>query len=311
MTIANVALRGLIPPLTTPLTPNGDVDEPSMERLCEFLLAAGVDGLFVGGSSGEAALLSDSQRYRAIEVAVSTAAGQVPVVAGAIDTGTARVVDHAREAAKLGAAAVVSTGPFYVATHPDEVVRHFRLLHEAVDVPVIAYDIPSATHTGLPRAAIEILAHAGTIAGLKDSSGDLTAFRQLLLSTKDTELAMFTGSETVTDVALQLGAHGQVPGLANVDPDGYVRIGRAAAAGDWVAAAAEQQRLLQLFTIVDVADRTRIGFTAGALGAFKAAQYLRGVIEAPRCADPLLPLSTGEIDAIREILVGHGLSVTR
>ena len=90
---------------------------------------------------------------------------------------------------------------------------------------------------------------------------------------------MFTGSETVTDLALQLGAHGQVPGLGNVDPDGYVRLGRAAAAGDWAAAAAEQERLLRLFTIIDVADRSRIGFTAGALGAFKAAQYLRGVID--------------------------------
>jgi 4-hydroxy-tetrahydrodipicolinate synthase len=304
-------LHGLIPPLTTPLTPDGDVDAASMERLCGFLITAGVDGLFVGGSSGEAALLSDSQRYRAIEVAVGTAAGQVPVVAGAIDTGTARVIDHAQAAAKLGAAAAVSTGPFYVAPHPDEVVRHFQLLHDAVDIPVIAYDIPSATHTALPGAAVEILAEAGTIAALKDSSGDLTGFRKILAATASTRLRVFTGSETVTDLALQLGAHGQVPGLANVDPDGYVRIGRAAAAGDWPAAAAEQQRLLQLFTIVDVADRSRIGFTAGALGAFKAAQYLRGVIETPRCADPLLPLTSNEVDAIRAILVGQGLSVVR
>jgi 4-hydroxy-tetrahydrodipicolinate synthase len=233
------------------------------------------------------------------------------VVAGAIDTGTSRVIDHAQAAVKLGAAAVVSTGPFYVAPHPDEVIRHFQLLHDAVDVPVVAYDIPSATHTRLPRAAVETLADAGTIAGLKDSSGDITAFRQLLLATENTHLAVFTGSETVTDLALQLGAHGQVPGLANVDPDGYARMGRAAADGDWASAAAEQRRLLQLFTIVDVADRSRIGFTAGALGAFKAAQYLRGVIDTPRCADPLLPLTTDEMDAIRTILVGQGLGVTR
>ena len=305
------AFHGLIPPLTTPLTPDGDVDAVSLQRLCSFLLDAGVDGLFVGGSSGEAALLSDSQRNTVIEVAVGTAAGQVPVVAGAIDTGTARVIDHAQAAAKLGAAAVVSTGPFYVAPHPDEVVRHFQLLSHAVDVPVIAYDIPSATHTRLPRPPVEALAAAGTIAGLKDSSGDLTGFRQILAATAGTEFRVFTGSETVTDVALRLGAHGQVPGLGNVDPDGYVRLGRAAAAGDWDAAAVEQERLLRLFTIVDVADRTRIGFTAGALGAFKAAQYLRGVIATPRCADPLLPLVAVEVDAIREILVSEGITVER
>jgi 4-hydroxy-tetrahydrodipicolinate synthase len=311
MTAGVDAIHGLIPPLTTPLTADGQVDDASLERLCTFLLAAGVDGLFVGGSSGEAALLSDSQRALVIEVAVGAAAGQVPVVAGVIDTGTARVIDHAQAAAKRGASAVVSTGPFYVAPHPDEVVRHFRLLSQAVDIPVIAYDIPSATHTALPRAAVEELAASGTIAGLKDSSGDITAFRQILMATSGTGLRVFTGSETVTDLALQLGAHGQVPGLANVDPDGYVRIGRAAAAGDWSAAAAEQQRLLRVFTIIEVADRARIGFTAGALGAFKAAQYLRGIIATPRCADPLLPLVDAEIDAIRAILTREGIAVQR
>ncbi|MET0701890.1 MAG: dihydrodipicolinate synthase family protein [Mycobacterium sp.] len=311
MTTGVDSIRGLIPPLTTPLTDDGQVDGTSLERLCTFLLTAGVDGLFVGGSSGEAALLSDSQRALVIEVAVGAAAGQVPVVAGVIDTGTNRVIDHAQAAAKRGASAVVSTGPFYVAPHPDEVVRHFRLLSRAVDIPVIAYDIPSATHTSLPRAAVEELAAAGTIAGLKDSSGDITAFRQLLTATRGTGLRVFTGSETVTDLALQLGAHGQVPGLANVDPDGYVRIGQAAAIGDWPAAAAEQERLLRLFTIIDVADRTRIGFTAGALGAFKAAQYLRGVIATPRCADPLLPLADTEIDTIRDILIREGIAVQR
>jgi 4-hydroxy-tetrahydrodipicolinate synthase len=311
MTVTGGPLGGLIPPLTTPLTPDGDVDTPSLERLCEFLVTAGVDGLFVGGSSGEAALLSDSQRHRAIETVVGAASGQVPVVAGALDTGTARVIDHARAAAKRGAAAVVSTGPFYVAPHPQEVVRHFELLRDAVDVPVIAYDIPSATHTRLPRTAVEALAATGTIVGLKDSSGDLTAFRQLLATTADTGLRMFTGSETVTDLALQLGAHGQVPGLGNVDPHGYVRLGHAARVGDWATAAAEQQRLLRLFSIVDVADRARIGFTAGALGAFKVALYLRGVIATPRCADPLLPLSDEEVDAIRVILVAEGIDVER
>jgi 4-hydroxy-tetrahydrodipicolinate synthase len=301
----------VIPPLTTPLTADGDVDTASLENLCAFLLTAGVDGLFVGGSSGEAALLSDAQRGTAIEVAVGAAAGQVPVVAGVIDTGTTRVIDHARAATKLGADAVVSTGPFYVTPHPDEVVRHFRLVRDAIDVPVIAYDIPSATHTRLPSAAVEELAQAGTIAALKDSSGNITAFRQILTATKGTGLRVFTGSETVTDLALQLGAHGQVPGLGNVDPDGYVRLARLAAAGDWAGAAAEQERLLQVFTIIDVADRSRIGFTAGALGAFKAAQYLRGVIATPRCADPLMPLLDTEIDAIRTILIREGITIER
>ena len=304
-------LTGVIPPLTTPLTPDGDVDGASLERLCGFLLAAGVDGLFVCGSSGEVALLTDSQRARVVEIAAGVADGRVPVLAGVIDTGTARVVDHALAAVKAGAAAVVSTPPYYVAPHVDEVVRHFRLLNDAVDVPVIAYDIPSATGSKLPRAAVERLAADGTVVALKDSSGDVDGFRGILSATAGTGLRVLTGSETMTDVALQLGAHGAVPGLANVDPAGYVRIAALARAGDWTATAAEQERLRRLFTIIDVADRGRVGFTAGALGAFKAAQYLRGVIDTPRCADPLLPLNVAEVAAIRDVLVREGVPVTR
>lgn len=300
-------LAGIIPPLTTPLTVEADVDVASLERLCTFLLEAGVDGLFVCGSSGEVSLLSDAQRTKAIEVAVKTASGQVPVLAGVIDTGTARVIDHARAAAKAGADAVVATPPFYVAPNVDEVVRHYRLLAAAVEVAVVAYDIPSATHSPLSNAVVERLARDKTVVALKDSSGDLDGFRTHLASTADTALRVFTGSETMADVALQLGAHGAVPGLANVDPHGYIRIRRAADAGDWAAAAAEQERLRRIFTIVDVADRNRIGFTAGALGAFKAAQYLRGVIDIPRCADPLLPLEDSEIDAVRAILEREGV----
>lgn len=302
-----VELTGIIPPVTTPLTAEADVDTASLERLCAFLLDAGVDGLFVCGSSGEVALLSDAQRAKVIGVAAATASGQVPVLAGVIDTGTARVIDHARAAVKAGAGAVVATPPFYVAPNADEVVRHYRLLADAVDAPVVAYDIPSATHSPLSRAVVERLAHDRTVVALKDSSGDLDGFRAHLSATADTGLRVFTGSETMTDIALQLGAHGAVPGLANVDPHGYVRIRRAADAGDWAAAAAEQERLRRIFAIIDVADRNRIGFTAGALGAFKAAQYLRGVIDTPRCADPLLPLEGSEIDAVRAILEREGV----
>ncbi|ULN36149.1 dihydrodipicolinate synthase family protein [Mycolicibacterium smegmatis] len=300
-------LAGIIPPLTTPLTADGDVDTASLERLCGFLLDAGVDGLFVCGSSGEVALLSDAQRAKAIQVAAGAASGQVPVLGGIIDTGTARVVDHALAAQKAGADAVVATPPFYVAPHADEVIRHYRLIAAAVDVPVVAYDIPSATHSPLTRSVVAQLAGEKTVAALKDSSGDLDGFRAHLAANADTGLRVFTGSETMTDVALNLGAHGAVPGLANVDPHGYVRIRQAARAGDWATAASEQERLRRIFAIVDVADRSRIGLTAGALGAFKAAQYLRGVIDTPRCADPLLPLESSEIDAVRTILEREGV----
>ncbi|EIE98290.1 dihydrodipicolinate synthase family protein [Saccharomonospora glauca] len=300
--------HGVVPPLVTPLDEHGDVDRASLERLVSFQLDAGVDGLFVGGSSGEIALL-DTARYRAaVEVVVGTAAGAVPVLAGAIDTGTHRVVEHARRAVELGVDAVVVTTPFYVRPGAAEIVDHFRYVHAAVDVPVVAYDIPSAVHVSLTPDVVAELADEGLVVALKDSSGDLAGFREIL---RRTDLPALTGSELFADTAMQVGAAGIVPGLGNVDPHGYVRLHRAAREGDHRTAAAEQERLARLFRITTVADRSRVGFTAGALGAFKAALAVRGVITHPTTNPPLRPLNDDEMRAIASVLAETGLDPVR
>ncbi|MEY7973486.1 dihydrodipicolinate synthase family protein [Saccharomonospora xinjiangensis] len=296
--------HGVVPPLVTPLNEHGDVDRASLERLVSFQLDAGVDGLFVGGSSGEIALLDTAQRRAVIEVVAGTAAKAVPVLAGAIDTGTRRVVEHARQAAELGADAVVVTAPFYVRPGSAEIVDHFRHVHAAVDVPVVAYDIPSAVHVPLTPDIVAELAAEKLVVALKDSSGDLAAFREILRST---DLPALTGSELFADTAVQVGASGIVPGLGNVDPHGYVRLHRAARDGDHRAAAEEQERLARLFRIISVADRSRIGFTAGALGAFKAALAVRGVIANPATNLPLRQLDDEEKRAIAALLDEAGL----
>ncbi|WP_456284752.1 dihydrodipicolinate synthase family protein [Microbacterium sp. JZ101] len=304
-------LRGVIPPVVTPLTDERALDEASLVRVVEDQIAAGAGGVFVGGSTGEIALLDDETRVRAAEVAVEAAAGRVPVLAGVIDTGTARVVRHALRAEAAGVDAVVATPPFYVAPHADEISRHYRLLAEAVSIPVVAYDIPSATHVPLPASVLGELARDGVIAGFKDSSGDIAGFRRALDAVAGTDVAVFTGSELFADLALELGAAGIVPGLGNVDPAGYVAIERAVAAGDIATARREQERLIRLFRITEVGDRARLGYTAAALGAFKAALWLRGVIATPATSAPLGALDAAEIDEIRGVLVAEGVALTR
>lgn len=300
-------LRGVIPPLCTPLTAQGEVDVVSLERLCGFLLEAGVHGLFTGGSTGEAGQLTDSARATVLSTVAGVVAGQVPVLAGVIDTGTPRVIEHALAAGKLGADAVVATAPFYVKAGPAEVAAHYRAIAASVDVPVIAYDIPSNVGYKLPAGLIADLAHEGVITALKDSSGDMESFRRVLAATSDVGFWCLTGSETLTDLALAAGAHGVVPGLGNVDPHGYLRLYSAAHTGRWDEARAEQERLTRLFTIIEVADRTRIGPGSAALGAFKAALKLRGVIAHAGTVAPLLPLLPAEIDEIAAIVAGAGI----
>src|SRR5690606_9708899 len=167
---------GVIPPVVTPLTPDGDIDAASLERLVEFLIGAGVSGLFALGSSGETAFLTDARRDEALQVVVRTAAGRVPVLAGCIETTTGRVIERAEIAAKLGADAVVVTAPFYARIHPVEVDRHFRAVKAAVDLPLLAYDVPVSVHTKLTTDLVLSLAADGVVAGIKDSSGDDVGF---------------------------------------------------------------------------------------------------------------------------------------
>ncbi|MEU9119316.1 dihydrodipicolinate synthase family protein [Streptomyces sp. NPDC048506] len=305
-------LHGVIPPVCTPLDLRGEVDTGSLARLVGHLVDGGVHGLFALGSSSEVAYLTDAQRATALETVVKAADGRVPVLAGVIDTTTPRVLDHARTAAGLGADALVATAPFYTRTHPREIAAHFRRLRSSVDLPLVAYDIPMAVHSKLPPPLVRELAEEGTLAGVKDSSGDEGALRRLLVALGGRTarrtgpapgFAVLTGSELTVDAALLAGADGVVPGLGNVDPAGYVRLYAAARAGDWERAAAEQERLVALFSMVDAGPESEMGRSSSALGAFKAALQLLGVIERGTTAFPQLPLSE---ESVRE--VGRRLS---
>ncbi|AXB42269.1 dihydrodipicolinate synthase family protein [Amycolatopsis albispora] len=301
---------GVIPPLCTPLHDDWTVDTASFRRHIDAQLTAGVHGIFVLGSSGEVPFLPDAHRRVVLETAVEQAAGRVPVLAGCIDMTTLRVLEHVRDAEKAGADAIVVTAPYYTRTHVAEIDRHFRLIKEQTELPIFAYDIPMAVHNRLDREMVLRLAADGVLAGLKDSSGDEAGFRFVLLRKAERGLdsfAVFTGSELMVDTALALGADGVVPGLANVDPDGYVAIHRHVRAGELAEAKRVQERLLNLFTITDIAPVTRMGRGSAALGAFKAAMKLRGFIDNAVMAPPQVPLNTEELLQIKEKLVEAGL----
>ncbi|MGP4052367.1 dihydrodipicolinate synthase family protein [Streptomyces sp. 2A115] len=304
-------LTGVVPPVCTPLTPDREVDVPSLIRLVDHLVEGGVDGLFVLGSSSEAAYLTDRQRQLVVEAVVGHVAGQLPVLAGAIDMTTPRVLDHVRYVTEAGADAVVVTAPFYTSTHPAEIARHYRLIASRSSVPVFAYDLPVSVHSKLSAESVLELASEGVLAGLKDSSGDQGGFRAVVTGARAhpavSGFSVLTGSELVVDTALAMGADGAVPGLGNVDPHGYARLYRLCREGDWERARAEQERLCALFGMVRVGDSGRMGGSSSGLGAFKAALYLRGVIDCPVTAEPQVPLSAGEVERVGKYLAGAGL----
>lgn len=303
------AMSGVIPPVCTPLTPDHEVDTASLTRLVDHLLDGGVDGLFVLGSSSEAAFLPDGHRRTVLDTVIGHVSGQVPVLAGVIDMTALRVLDHVRAAVTAGADGLVATAPFYTRTHPAEIAVHFRTIAERAGVPVYAYDLPVSVHTKLGADLLLELAADGVLAGLKDSSGDDAALRAVILGRRDRGIPSFsvlTGSELTVDSALSMGADGVVPGLGNVDPHGYVRLYRAATAGDWATARAEQERLFRLFGLVN-AGGPHMGRGSSALGAFKAALCLRGIIDHPTTAPPQIPLGAEEIAMVGTYLADAAL----
>ena len=300
--------HGVIPPVVVPLTAEYEVDWPSYTRVLEHLLAAGVHGLFVLGSTSEVVFHDEATRRAIIERSVEVANGRVPVLAGVIDPATDRVIKHARAAQAAGADALVVTAPFYTRTSPAEIEDHFRYVRDAVDRPVVAYDIPVCVHVKLDRASVATLARDGVIAGLKDSSGDDGNFRYVLhdLAGQEPAISLMTGSEIVVDSMLAIGAHGVVPGLGNVDPAGYVRLWDAAQRGDWAAARREQERLCRLFEIVwQGVPRTSAG--ASGVGGFKTAMRRLGIIATNLMARPQRALNDEEAARVEAIVRAAGL----
>jgi 4-hydroxy-tetrahydrodipicolinate synthase len=280
---------------------------PSLERLVQFQLDGGVHGLFMLGSTSEGASLTSAQRRTVLETSVSATRGRVPILTGVIETSTDRVIEQAQAAQKIGVDGLVVTAPFYVRPSQDEIIAHYRAVKAAVSLPIVAYDIPSAVQSKLARETLIQLASEGTIVGVKDSSGDEANFRGLVMDTRCIEgFAAFTGSELLVDAAILVGAAGSVPGIGNVDPAGYVKLFGAARAGDWGTARIEQERLFRLFSIISVATG-RLGFTAAAIGAFKTALMLRGVIATNTMSRPLSPLNDQEVACVREIMAEAGL----
>ncbi|OEV02421.1 dihydrodipicolinate synthase family protein [Streptomyces oceani] len=308
MSPRNPSFSGVIPPVVTPLTTDGELDTKSLERLVGFLLEGGVTGLFALGSSGEMAYLTPRQQDAVIDVIVGAAGGQVPVLVGAIEPTTNRVIERAEMAAKRGADAIVTTAPFYARTHESEIERHFRTVASAVPLPLLAYDIPVCVHSKLAVDQLLSLAADGVLAGVKDSSGDDVSFRRLALAGAEVpRFALLTGHEAVVDAMLLGGADGSVPGLGNVDPHGYARLDAAARAGDWRTARTEQDRLARLFDIVLAADTATASGTAAGLGSFKTALMLRGIIDTQVVSPPMRPLDERETETVRAHLVRAGL----
>lgn len=235
------------PPILTPLTPAEEIDQPAVQRLVDFLVAGGVHGLFILGSIGEGAYLRLAVKRQLAEATVAAAAGRVPVIAGVLETSTARVIEEMERLALPGIAAFVVTTPYYYGGFgPGDLREHFRRVAAATDRPILAYNIPVNTHVAMKADVMLQLADLPNIIGVKDSGGDWFEDQPMLLRQRPAGFRVFQGNQTYLGVSLLAGADGLVPGHANICPEFLVQMYAAAQRQDAAAVWAAQAQVNDL-----------------------------------------------------------------
>jgi dihydrodipicolinate synthase/N-acetylneuraminate lyase len=244
-------LKGIIPPMVTPLTDRNELDVQGLERLIEHILAGGVHGLFILGTSGEAPSLSHQLRQALVHKTCAIVDSRVPVLVGITDTSFVESINLAKEAATAGAQAVVMAPPYYFPAGQPELLEYIEHLMPRLPLPLFLYNAPGFTKLMFEPETVKQAARIPGVIGLKDSSSNMVYFHQLQrLFRDDPDFSLLVGIEELLGETVLLGGHGGVPGGANMFPKLYVALYQAALARDLDEVARLHDRVMQVATAI-------------------------------------------------------------
>ena len=236
--------KGVITALITPLR-DGNVDEAAFERLLERQIAAGVHGVVPVGTTGESATLHTEEHKRLVELCVKVAAGRIRVVAGAGAAATQKAIELTRHAKAVGADGALVVTPYYNRPSQEGLARHFEAIAEAVELPLLLYNVPGRTGVDLANETVARVARHPNIVGIKDATGDV-ARASWMRTHIDGPFDLISGDDSSYLGYAAHGGHGVISVTANVAPEAMVALHDAIAAGDLVAAREWQDRLIGL-----------------------------------------------------------------
>jgi 4-hydroxy-tetrahydrodipicolinate synthase len=290
-------IRGIIPPVATPMKSNEDLDLPRLRWFLDHLIAAGVHGVFVLGTNSEFYALDEREKQEVIATAVEHVRGRVPVFAGTGAETTREAVRLTKMAEREHTDGVSVITPYFISPNQQEIFDHYRRIAESTSLPVVLYNNPG-TCGGLKIDVDTVarLAQVPNILGIKDSSGDLQNTNDYIRVVPD-RFSVLQGRDTLIYQALIFGARGAVPATANVAPRLVVDIYDAVQRGDHAAARAAQLRLTPV--------RLSLGLGT-APGGVKAALTLMGMSIGPS-RSPIAPLSADKQQKMAAALAEAGL----
>ncbi len=288
--------RGSMVALITPMRADGSVDEKAFQELVQWQIAEGTEGLIPVGTTGESPTLSHEEHKRVVELCVEAAAGRVPVIAGTGSNSTAEAIDLTRHAKEAGADACLVVTPYYNKPTQEGLYLHFKAIADAVDLPIVIYNIPPRSVVDMSVETMARLAQHPNIVGVKDATANLARPLHTRRACGE-DFSQLSGEDHTAVAFLGAGGHGCISVTANVAPRLCAEMHRAWALGRPQEAIAIQDRLLPLHDAL---------FCETSPGPVKYAASLLGR-PSEHCRLPLAPLADANKARVREAMVSVGL----
>ena len=293
--MADLKLEGVFVPNVTPFK-DGEIDEPSLRKLVDYLVGGGATGLVPCGTTGESATLSHDEHIEVIRVAVEQAAGRIPIIAGIGTNDTRETIGLLERAEMLDVQGYLIVCPYYNRPNQEGIIEHFRAVAEVTDRPIVIYNIPARTGRNIEVNTVSDLARIPNVLGIKDASGDINQAMSIIARTKN--FSILSGEDHLLFPICCLGGQGGIMASAHVLPGLFLEMVESAAAGDLAEARRLHYHLLPLVKVM---------FKEPNPAPAKAAMKLMGVISSDEMRLPLLSVSA----ACREDIAGvlHGLKL--
>ncbi|MBP2638385.1 MAG: Dihydrodipicolinate synthase [Firmicutes bacterium] len=290
--------KGIIPAMITPLTPEGKFNEKATRKLVNYLIAGGVHGLFIVGTTGEFYGMTPEEKKEVFQVVMDENKGRVAIYAGTNGITTRESVELTQLAEECKVDAVSVLTPMFITPNQDQLIKHYTTIANNTSLPVVLYNNPPKTGVNLTAATVAKLAQVPNIVSIKDSSGDLTLTADYIRLTKDMDnFDVMVGRDTLIYGALCYGAVGSIASCANVAPRLCVDIYEKFMAGDLKGSLEAQ------FTLAPL----RGAFNLGTFPAVIKESLIMLGIEAGPCMDPCGPMTAEENAKLRQVLIGMGL----
>ena len=287
-----VEIKGIIPPIVTPMHEDESINTEELRRQVDRQIENGVHALFCFGTNGEGYILNGAEKELVLKTVVDQAAGRVPVYAGTGCISTKETIEQSKMAQAVGADVLSIITPSFAKASQSELYTHYQRVAEAVDMPIVLYNIPMRTGNALEPETVARLAEIDNIVGAKDSSGNFDNMKAYIDLTKDKDFAVLAGNDGLILKCLKAGGAGGIAGRANVYPHTMASIYNCFIAGDLEGAERYQNSVLSLGDVIKLGNPNTIIKKATALLGYPVGE----------CRAPFNQLSDEAMEALKKVL---------